>query len=190
MLSQRSLKWSSFLFILFCCCCSVAVISTLSSSSLICSFASFILLLISSRVFSFQFLFISVCSLFLLGYCLTFLVSSWSVPLFSFLDLGASSLSLLWILFWVDCLSQLHLVVLLGFVWLLHLEQINCLILSFCDYNFHSIGCSGVVPLASDICPLVGEAGLEICGGLMVGKDNGTPLQYSCLENHMDGGAW
>ena len=23
-----------------------------------------------------------------------------------------------------------------------------------------------------------------------VGKDNGTPLQYSCLENPMDGGAW
>ena len=24
----------------------------------------------------------------------------------------------------------------------------------------------------------------------MVGEDNGTPLQYSCLENPMDGGAW
>ena len=23
-----------------------------------------------------------------------------------------------------------------------------------------------------------------------VGEDNGTPLQYSCLENPMDGGAW
>ena len=22
------------------------------------------------------------------------------------------------------------------------------------------------------------------------GKGNGTPLQYSCLENPMDGGAW
>ena len=22
------------------------------------------------------------------------------------------------------------------------------------------------------------------------GEDNGTPLQYSCLENHMDGRAW
>ena len=22
------------------------------------------------------------------------------------------------------------------------------------------------------------------------GEDNGTPLQYSCLENPMDGGAW
>ena len=105
------ISFHSFYFLF----CSVAVISTLSSSSLICSFASFILLLISSSVFSFQLLFISVCSLFLLGHCSIFLVSSWSVPLFSFLDLRASSLSLLWILFWVDCLSQLHLVVLLGF---------------------------------------------------------------------------
>ena len=25
---------------------------------------------------------------------------------------------------------------------------------------------------------------------LMAGEGNGTPLQYSCLENPMDGGAW
>ena len=25
---------------------------------------------------------------------------------------------------------------------------------------------------------------------LYTGKGNGTPLQYSCLENPMDGGAW
>ena len=24
----------------------------------------------------------------------------------------------------------------------------------------------------------------------MVGEGNGTPLQFSCLENPMDGGAW
>ena len=23
-----------------------------------------------------------------------------------------------------------------------------------------------------------------------IGEGNGTPLQYSCLENSMDGGAW
>ena len=27
-------------------------------------------------------------------------------------------------------------------------------------------------------------------GKLGLGEDNGTPLQYSCLENPMDGGAW
>ena len=26
--------------------------------------------------------------------------------------------------------------------------------------------------------------------GWCFGEGNGTPLQYSCLENHMDGGAW
>ena len=25
---------------------------------------------------------------------------------------------------------------------------------------------------------------------IKVGEGNGTPLQYSCLENPMDGGAW
>ena len=25
---------------------------------------------------------------------------------------------------------------------------------------------------------------------IMTNLDNGTPLQYSCLENPMDGGAW
>ena len=26
--------------------------------------------------------------------------------------------------------------------------------------------------------------------GQYLGEGNGNPLQYSCLENHMDGGAW
>ena len=25
---------------------------------------------------------------------------------------------------------------------------------------------------------------------MIIGEDNGTPFQYSCLENPMDGGAW
>ena len=28
------------------------------------------------------------------------------------------------------------------------------------------------------------------CILISVGEDNGTPLQYSCLENPMGGGAW
>ena len=34
--------------------------------------------------------------------------------------------------------------------------------------------------------------GLRFVGGLLqgAGEGNGTPLQYSCLENPMDGGAW
>ena len=35
---------------------------------------------------------------------------------------------------------------------------------------------------------LLCEKGKWICEAL--GEGNGTPLQYSCLENPMDGGAW
>ena len=37
-----------------------------------------------------------------------------------------------------------------------------------------------------------GNGMLENCYRLvdMTGEGNGTPLQYSCLENPMDGGAW
>ena len=30
----------------------------------------------------------------------------------------------------------------------------------------------------------------KITESICTGEDNGTPLQYSCLENPMDGGAW
>ena len=33
------------------------------------------------------------------------------------------------------------------------------------------------------------EACLQV-SSLFIGEGNGTPLQYSCLENPMDGGAW
>ena len=69
-LSQRSLRLSSVLFILFTLFCSSAVISTiLSSSSLIRSSASDILLLILSRVFLISIIVLFVYSLILLGLC-------------------------------------------------------------------------------------------------------------------------
>ena len=44
---------------------------------------------------------------------------------------------------------------------------------------------------------LVAKSYLTLCNpvdcsplGSSVGEGNGTPLQYSCLENPMDGGAW
>ena len=73
MLSQRSVRLSSILFILFSLFWSVVVISTiLSSSSLTRSSASVILLLIPSREFLISFIVCSslfVCSLVLLGPC-------------------------------------------------------------------------------------------------------------------------
>ena len=35
-----------------------------------------------------------------------------------------------------------------------------------------------------------GDPGLIPGPGRSPGKGNGNPLQYSCLENPMDGGAW
>ena len=35
-----------------------------------------------------------------------------------------------------------------------------------------------------------GDLGLIPGSGRSSGKGNGNPLQYSCLENPMDGGAW
>ena len=31
---------------------------------------------------------------------------------------------------------------------------------------------------------------ISFCLYAYIGEGNGTPLQYSCLENPMDGGAW
>ena len=36
----------------------------------------------------------------------------------------------------------------------------------------------------------VGDPGSIPGSGGSPGESNGTPLQYSCLENPMDGGAW
>ena len=46
---------------------------------------------------------------------------------------------------------------------------------------------------ASGVCTEWGKAltsATPFCMGLCPGEGNGTPLQYSCLENPMDGGAW
>ena len=35
-----------------------------------------------------------------------------------------------------------------------------------------------------------GDVGLIPVSGIFPGGENGTPLQYSCLGNNMDRGAW
>ena len=37
---------------------------------------------------------------------------------------------------------------------------------------------------------IAGDLGLNPGSGRSPGEGNGNPLQYSCLENPMDGGAW
>ena len=48
------------------------------------------------------------------------------------------------------------------------------------------------IPMASQNFMLVPRAYFVLCSPLVsgFGEGNGTPLQYSCLENAMDGGAW
>ena len=43
----------------------------------------------------------------------------------------------------------------------------------------------------SCLCYAIGPCCLSIVYIVVcIGEGNGTPLQYSCLENPMDGGAW
>ena len=41
----------------------------------------------------------------------------------------------------------------------------------------------------SSVCN-AGDPGLILGSGRSPGEGNGNPFQYSCLENHMDRGAW
>ena len=44
--------------------------------------------------------------------------------------------------------------------------------------------------LVASICLQCGRPGFDPGSGRSPGEENGNPLQYSCLENPMDGGAW
>ena len=57
---------------------------------------------------------------------------------------------------------------------------------SICIYLFGSSWCSDGKESACDAGDLGSIPGL----GRSPGEGNGNPLQYSCLENPMDGGAW
>ena len=64
-----------------------------------------------------------------------------------------------------------------------HMIQYFCRIYTIMSY--YKI--KGVFPLLHNISLLFIYL---IHSSLYPGEDNGTPLQYSCLENPMDGGAW
>ena len=50
-------------------------------------------------------------------------------------------------------------------------------------------GASLVVQMVKNLCS-AGDLGLIPGSGRSPGEGNGNPLQYSCLENYMDRGAW
>ena len=58
-----------------------------------------------------------------------------------------------------------------------------CMLVRFC--NSYEIS-----PLSFFKRPSTTMAWFCCCINLCIGEGNGTPLQYSCLENPMDGGAW
>ena len=142
MLSLRSLNLSSFLFVLF-----FFILShgsdfhySMYLQLTICSSASFLLLLIPSS----EFFHSSYCSF-------LFFISSSSLLKISCIFLGCVSIIflrfwtifLLWILFQLDCLSPLHLVVLLGLYLVLSSGTYFSFVSfcpSYCDCSFCSTG--------------------------------------------------
>ena len=47
-----------------------------------------------------------------------------------------------------------------------------------------------IIPSSQGSACNAGDPGLIPGSGRSPGEGNGNPLQYSCLENPMDGGAW
>ena len=60
-----------------------------------------------------------------------------------------------------------------------------CLKVEFLSYKDFPGSSDGKVSVYN-----VGDLGLIPGSGRSPGEGNGTPLQYYCLENPMDGGAW
>ena len=147
MLSLRSLKPSSFLFILFSLFCSTAVISiTLSYSSLIVLLPHLFCYWFFLVYFSFQLLycstlFFSTSRSFLSISCVFWLFASILIPR----SWGSSLVSLFWILFQKDCLSLLYLGGLPEFYLVLSYGTCSsaisfCLTFSVCDLFLHATG--------------------------------------------------
>ena len=61
-----------------------------------------------------------------------------------------------------------------------------------CAYNSSYQACSSLFSIIPPLTATISQLSTEKISGLLgfTGEGNGTPLQYSCLENPMDGGAW
>ena len=56
-------------------------------------------------------------------------------------------------------------------------------------FKYIHLWASLVAQMVESVCS-VGDLGLIPALGRSPGEENGNPLQYSCLENPMDEGAW
>ena len=189
-MSQRSLRLSSILFILFALVYSVAVISTiLSSRSLIRSSASVILLLIPSREFfiSFIVLFIIVCLLFsssrsLLNVSYIFSIlfpRFWIIFTFITLNCFSGRLPISPSFVWSGAFLPFSFICCI-FLCLLVLFNLLCLGSPFLRLQVYSsrrfwcvlpvgevgsVGCVGFLVEGTGVCLLVDEAGSCLSGG-------------------------
>ena len=68
--------------------------------------------------------------------------------------------------------------------------QVLVLFLQISRYVSNEQSCLRTTGLYHDLLSSVFHFFYFILGTLIYGEVNGTPLQYSCLENPMDGGAW
>ena len=65
-----------------------------------------------------------------------------------------------------------------------------CVCVCVCTHiHIITLGFPGGAEVKASACN-VGDLGLIPGSGRSPGEGNGNPLQYSCLENPMDGGAW
>ena len=67
--------------------------------------------------------------------------------------------------------------------------QLYIYLYSFFLKFFSHLGCYRILSIAPCAIQKV-LVDYFICSSVYGGEGNGTPLQYSCLENPMDGGAW
>ena len=78
----------------------------------------------------------------------------------------------------------------------LHILEINPLLVpSFANIFSQSVGCLFILSMASfvvqELWSLIrSHLFIFVFISITLGEINGTPLQYSCLENPMDGEAW
>ena len=95
---------------------------------------------------------------------------------------------------------QLH-----SFIWLSNILVCVCVCVCVCVSVYHiffihssvdvHLGCFHVLLFVNSAAMKIGclclfELWFSLGLGLLDGEGNGTPLQYFCLENPMDGGAW
>ena len=52
------------------------------------------------------------------------------------------------------------------------------------------VHCASMMAQMVKYLPVVQETWVQSCVGKIPGEGNGNPLQYSCLENSKDRGAW